>query len=115
VVGDRGACRIAVVKATLTFLQQYLMARLQLRLGVSSNGAALAHPASADAVFCQRNAGEIANRAGTADRFTGLLSGSVGFAIVNILTIAVYGLVMLAYDVKLTRSSSALRWSTCCS
>jgi len=94
---------IAVVKATLTFLQQYLMARLQLRLGVSSNGRLLWHILHLPTqYFAQRNAGEIANRAGTADRFTGLLSGSVGFAIVNILTIAVYGLVMLAYDVKLT-------------
>jgi ABC-type bacteriocin/lantibiotic exporter with double-glycine peptidase domain len=52
--------------------------------------------------FAQRNAGEIASRSGIADRFTGLLSGSVGFAIVNLLTIAVYALVMMTYSPRLT-------------
>jgi NHLM bacteriocin system ABC transporter peptidase/ATP-binding protein len=94
---------IAIVKALLTFLQQYLMARLQLRLGVSSNGRLLWHILHLPtAYFSQRNAGEIANRTTIADRFTGLMSGSVGFAVVNIMTILVYGLVMLAYNARLT-------------
>lgn len=93
---------IALAKALLVFLQQSLMARLQLRLGVTSNGRLLWHILHLPtAYFSQRNAGEIANRTTIADRFTGLIAGSVGFAVVNILTITVYGAVMMAYNVRL--------------
>lgn len=94
---------LAITRASMVLIQHHLMARLQLRLGVTSNGQLLWHilhlPA---AYFAQRNSGEIANRTTTADRLTGLLSGSVGFALVNILTIAIYAIVMLTYSPRLT-------------
>ncbi|MEA3151498.1 MAG: hypothetical protein QOD56_2437, partial [Gammaproteobacteria bacterium] len=55
---------IAVVKALLTFIQQVLMARLQLQLGVTSNGRMLWHILHLPtAYFSQRNSGDVANRA----------------------------------------------------
>ncbi len=81
-----GLATLAVTRALMVLLQHHLMARLQLRLGVTSNGQLLWHILHLPtAYFSQRNAGEIANRTTTADRLTGLLSGSVGFAIVNLL------------------------------
>jgi NHLM bacteriocin system ABC transporter peptidase/ATP-binding protein len=97
-----GLVGLALVRAMITLLQHHLMARLQLRLGVSSNGQLLWHILHLPTgYFAQRNAGEIANRTAIADRFTNLLSGSVGFAIVNMLTIAVYAAVMSAYSPRL--------------
>jgi len=97
-----GLVALALTRATMVLLQQHLMARLQLRLGVTSNGQLLWHILHLPtAYFAQRNAGEIANRTTTADRLTGLLSGSVGFALVNLLTIAVYAIVMLTYSPRL--------------
>ncbi len=98
-----GLIGLAVGRATMVLLQHHIMARLQLRLGVTSNSQLLWHilhlPTN---YFAQRNAGEIANRTSVADRFTGLLSGSVGFALVNLLTIAIYALVMVTYSPRLT-------------
>ena len=98
-----GLLALALARAIMVGLQHHLMARLQLRLGVASNSQLLWHilhlPMN---YFAQRNAGEIASRSSIADRFTGLLSGSVGFAIVNLLTIAVYALVMMTYSPRLT-------------
>ena len=97
-----GLAALALARATMVMLQHYLMARLQLRLGVSSNGQLLWHilhlPTN---YFAQRNAGDIANRTTIADRLTGLLSGRVGFALVNLLTIAVYAAVMVTYSARL--------------
>jgi NHLM bacteriocin system ABC transporter peptidase/ATP-binding protein len=94
---------LAITRASIVLIQHHLMARLQLRLGVTSNGQLLWHILHLPAgYFAQRNAGEIANRTTTADRLTGLLSGSVGFALVNILTIAVYAIVMVTYSPRLT-------------
>jgi NHLM bacteriocin system ABC transporter peptidase/ATP-binding protein len=93
---------IAVVKALLTFIQQFLMARLQVQLGVTSNGRILWHILHLPtAYFSQRNSGDVANRVTIADRFTGLVSGSVGFAIINVATVAIYAIVMLTYNVRL--------------
>jgi NHLM bacteriocin system ABC transporter peptidase/ATP-binding protein len=98
-----GLAALAVTRALMAWLQHHLMARLQLRLGVSSNGQLLWHILHLPiGYFAQRNAGEIANRTSVADRFSGLLSGSVGFALVNLLTIAVYALVMATYSPTLT-------------
>lgn len=98
-----GLLALAVARGSMVMLQHHVMARLQLRLGVTSNSQLLWHilhlPTN---YFAQRNAGEIAGRTSIADRFTGLLSGSVGFAIVNLLTIAIYALVMLTYSPRLT-------------
>ena len=97
-----GLVVLALTRATMVFLQHHLMARLQLRLGVTSNGQLLWHILHLPTgYFAQRNAGEIANRTTIADRLTGLLSGSVGFALVNLLTIAVYAIVMLTYSPRL--------------
>jgi NHLM bacteriocin system ABC transporter peptidase/ATP-binding protein len=94
---------LAAVRAAMVLIQQHLMARLQLRLGVASNGQLLWHILHLPTgYFAQRNAGEIANRTATADKFSGLLSGPVGFALVNLMTIAVYALVMVTYNVRLT-------------
>src|SRR4051812_31527769 len=61
---------LAAVRAAMVLVQQHLMARLQLRLGVVSNGQLLWHILHLPTgYFAQRNAGEIANRTSTADKF----------------------------------------------
>jgi ABC-type bacteriocin/lantibiotic exporter with double-glycine peptidase domain len=51
--------------------------------------------------FAQRNGGELASRAALGDRLSGLMSGSLLIAVVNLLAITVYGAVMLGYDLLL--------------
>ncbi len=98
-----GMAGAAALRMLLTWLQQYNLARFNVRLGLISNGRLLWHilhmPMN---FFAQRNSGELANRAALGDRLSSLMSGSLLIAIVNLLAITVYGAVMLSYDLLLT-------------
>jgi NHLM bacteriocin system ABC transporter peptidase/ATP-binding protein len=93
----------AALRMLLVWLQQYSLARFNVRLGLISNGRLLWHilhmPMN---FFAQRNSGELANRAALGDRLSSLMSGSLVVAFVNLLAITIYGAVMLSYDLLLT-------------
>jgi NHLM bacteriocin system ABC transporter peptidase/ATP-binding protein len=98
-----GLVGAAALRMLLTWLQQYSLARFNVRLGLISNGRLLWHilhmPMN---FFAQRNSGELANRAALGDRLSSLMSGSLIVAFVNLLAITIYGAVMLSYDLLLT-------------
>jgi len=91
------------LKTLLVYLQQRVLARFQVQLGVKTSGRVLWQILHLPiAFFAQRNSGDLANRLSFADRLSGLLSGSVAIALINLLTIFAYGLVMASYDLPLT-------------
>jgi NHLM bacteriocin system ABC transporter peptidase/ATP-binding protein len=97
-----GVAAIAVGKGLLTFLQQRTLARFQVKLGVATSGRVLWHILRLPmGFFAQRNGGEITNRLMVSDRLTGLLSGSLAVTFIGLLSIAIYAVVMLAYNVPL--------------
>jgi NHLM bacteriocin system ABC transporter peptidase/ATP-binding protein len=97
-----GLVAAALARMLLVWLQQHSLSRFNVRLGMVSNGRLLWHilhmPMN---FFAQRNGGELASRAALGDRLSGLMSGSLLIAIVNLLAITVYGAVMLGYDLLL--------------
>jgi len=98
-----GMVAAALLRMLLVWLQQFSLSRFNVRLGLVSNGRLLWHvlPLPMN-FFAQRNGGELANRASLGDRLSGLMSGSLLIAIVNLLAITIYGAVMLSYDLLLT-------------
>ncbi|MET4067347.1 NHLM bacteriocin system ABC transporter peptidase/ATP-binding protein [Bradyrhizobium sp. S3.2.6] len=97
-----GIAAIALAKGLLTFLQQRTLARFQVKLGVDTSGRVLWHILRLPmAFFAQRNSGEITNRLMVSDRLTGLLSGSLAVTFIGLLSIVIYAVVMLAYNVPL--------------
>ncbi len=98
-----GMVAAALLRMLLVWLQQFSLSRFNVRLGLVSNGRLLWHilhmPMN---FFAQRNSGELASRAGLGDRLSGLMSGSLLIAFVNLLAITIYGAVMLSYDLLLT-------------
>jgi NHLM bacteriocin system ABC transporter peptidase/ATP-binding protein len=94
---------VALVKGIITFLQQRTLARFQVRYGVSTSGRLLWQILHLPVpFFAQRNSGDVANRLTAADRLTGLISGSLAVALINLLVIAIYAAVMATYDAPLT-------------
>ena len=93
---------VAIGRGLLTFLQQRILARFQVRFGLTTSGRVLWHTLRLPiAFFAHRNSGEIANRITIADRLTSVLSGSVTVTLINLLAISAYAAVMLTYDVHL--------------
>jgi NHLM bacteriocin system ABC transporter peptidase/ATP-binding protein len=97
-----GVAAVAALRMLLTYLQHHVIGRLQVRLGIASNARLLWHILHMPILFfAQRNGGEVANRAGIGDRLSGLLTGSLAVAAVNLLAIVALGAVMLTYDLAL--------------
>jgi NHLM bacteriocin system ABC transporter peptidase/ATP-binding protein len=98
-----GLIAAALLRMLLVWIQQAGLSRFNVRLGLVSNGRLLWHVLHMPMnFFAQRNGGELANRAALGDRLSGLMSGSLLIACVNLLAIVVYGIVMLSYDLSLT-------------
>jgi NHLM bacteriocin system ABC transporter peptidase/ATP-binding protein len=103
-----GMLGVAAVRMLLTWLQQHILARLNVRLGLHSNGRLLWHILHLPtAFFAQRSGGELANRSALGDRLSSLMSGSLLSAFVSLLAITVYAAVMAGYDLALTAVAMA--------
>lgn len=93
----------ALLRATLTWLQQRYLLRLQTKLSVSMSGKLFWHALRLPIEFYgQRYAGEIGSRVTINDRIAQLLSGQLATAALNVLTVVFYVALMLQYSVFLT-------------
>jgi NHLM bacteriocin system ABC transporter peptidase/ATP-binding protein len=98
-----GLLAAAALRMLLTWLQRQVLARLNVRMGLQSNGRLLWHILHLPiAFFSQRSVGELANRSSLGDRLNGLMANSLIAAFVNLITIVVYAAVMAGYDLALT-------------
>ncbi len=88
-----------LMRAGITWLQQSLLLRLELKLSLTMAQQLLRHVLRLPmAFFNQRAPGEIANRVSAADRVAGLLTGDLAATFLNAVTAAVLGLVMIAFQ-----------------
>jgi NHLM bacteriocin system ABC transporter peptidase/ATP-binding protein len=92
-----------VVQAVLTWLQEYYLLRLEMKLALSTSSRFFRHilrlPMS---YFGQRFAGEIGSRVALNDRVARVLSGQLATTIIDATMTIFYVALMLVYDVFLT-------------
>jgi NHLM bacteriocin system ABC transporter peptidase/ATP-binding protein len=109
----------ALVVATLTFLQQRYLLRLEARLAISTSARFLWHVLHLPLqFFTQRFPGEIASRVGINDRVAQLLSGELATTMLAAVVVVFYALLMFRYDPVLAAivvataalNIAALRW-----
>jgi len=92
----------AVLYGGLTWLQQHVLVRLQLRLAVTTSARFLRHLLGLPiAFYAQRYAGEVGSRLGFNDRVAQLLSGQLATNLLAVLVSLFYIAVMLQYDTAL--------------
>jgi len=93
----------ALVRAGLTWLQQYYLLRYETKLAVSSSAKFLLHIFKLPIeFFSQRMAGEIVARIQLNDNVANLLSNQLSINLLNLVMVVFYVVVMLYYNVTLT-------------
>jgi NHLM bacteriocin system ABC transporter peptidase/ATP-binding protein len=90
------------LQAAFTFLQQSSLARLQTKFAMTWSARFYYHllrlPLS---FFAERHAGDLSNRFKYVDRVAGLVAGQLTIGLMNLVSVAFYGVIMLLYDVGL--------------
>lgn len=93
----------AFLRLGLTWMQQYFLLRLQTKLSVIASGEFFWHVLRLPiGFFAQRYGGEIGSRVSLNDRIATLVAGDLGLTILNLVTMAIYALIMIQYDPLLT-------------
>jgi NHLM bacteriocin system ABC transporter peptidase/ATP-binding protein len=93
----------AIMRAVVTWIQQYYLLRLESRLAIGTSSSFLWHILRLPVQFyTQRYAGDISARVALNDKVARLLAGDLANAVLNMLVIAFYAVLMLQYDVVLT-------------
>jgi NHLM bacteriocin system ABC transporter peptidase/ATP-binding protein len=93
----------ALARMGLTWLQQSHLLKLQTKLSVGPSSGFMWHVLRLPiGFFAQRYAGEIATRTQLNDRVAGLIAGDLATAGLNMLTMVIFALLMLQYNVALT-------------
>lgn len=98
-----GMLLTALLRATLVWLQQSYLLRLETRLALASSADFLWHVLRLPIdFFSQRHAANIAQRVGANDNIAQLVSGELATNAVALVTLVFYAAVMFAYDAVLT-------------
>ena len=94
-----GLAITAVLHTGLTWLQQTCLARMEAKLAITATTRFFMHILTLPlAFFGQRHAGDLAARVGSNDRVAQMLSGQLAYSAADMLSIAVFGAVLFAYD-----------------
>ncbi len=94
-----GLLTVAVVQASLIWLQRTMLARMATKLAMAGSVRFLWHVVSLPMQFFgQRSLGDLATRIASNDSIATLLSSGLAVSAVNLLTALVYGIAMFAYD-----------------
>ncbi len=97
-----GMAMTALVRATLVWLQQQSLIRLEQRLAVGMGARLLWHILRLPAKFFdQRYAADVADRIGASERVARLLSGQLATSLLNVTSLVFYAVVMVTYNVGL--------------
>lgn len=92
-----------ILNATLVYLQQYFLLRLETKLALVTSSKFLWHVFHLPiAFFTQRYSGEIGNRVTLNDKVARLLSGDLANAALSAVVVVFYALLMFSYDTILT-------------
>lgn len=93
----------AAARASLTFLQQTYLARLQTRMAISTSSTFLWHVLRLPMdFFAQRYGGEVASRVAINDEVADLLTGRLATTVLSLVTVIFYAALMFGYDPLLT-------------
>ena len=96
-------CLTALIRGTLTWLQEYYLLKFQTRLAISSSAKFLTHIISLPVeFFAQRMGGDLVSRIQLNDKVATLLSGTLSINALNLVMVVFYMIVMFYYDVMLT-------------
>lgn len=104
-----GLALTAVARATLTWLREECLIRLETRLSVAQSSRFLWHVLRLPKRFFDaRRAGDIAGRIGLNDRLASLLSGRLASTLLDLLTVVFFAALMFDYDAELAAIAVAL-------
>jgi NHLM bacteriocin system ABC transporter peptidase/ATP-binding protein len=93
----------ALVTGTVTWLQQNMLLKMEMRMSVNSSAQFFWHVLRLPMeFFAQRNSGDIGSRVESNDRVSQMLSGELATNFVGILLIGFYASFLFRYDVLLT-------------
>jgi len=93
----------ALLRMAITWIQQEHLLKLQTKLSVEGSSKFMWHVLRLPVgFFAQRFGGEIGTRVQMNDRVAQLISGDLASALLNMLTMAIFALLMLQYSVVLT-------------
>ncbi len=98
-----GMVGAAALRASLVWLQQYYLLRLQTKLVLSGASKFFWHVLRLPVgFFAQRYGGEIGARVALNDRIAQLLAGELTVTLVGLMTMLIYSVIMGIYDLPLT-------------
>lgn len=104
-----GIALTALLRALLSWLQQYSLIRMEMSLSLKNTSKFLWHVLHLPMSFhVQRPAGDITMRVNINDQVAALLSGRLGNTFLNLIMIAFYAALMLYYSVPLALVAIAL-------
>jgi len=93
----------AIVFAGLTWLQEFFLLRLQMKLAISTSSHFFWHVLRLPIeFFTQRYGGEIGSRVHINDEVASLVSGKLASNIVSLVVVVFYAVLMFQYDIGLT-------------
>ncbi len=94
---------VVVLQATLTWLQQHYLLRMETKIALTNAGKFFWHIFRLPVIFFQqRSAGDIANRMRSNDQVAAFLSRELAETVIGMMTLVFYLIVMLQYSVYLT-------------
>jgi NHLM bacteriocin system ABC transporter peptidase/ATP-binding protein len=98
-----GMAVAAVMRASLTWLQQHHLMRASTKLAITATGRFLWHVLRLPIeFFMQRYAGEVSGRIASNARVANVMTGDLATSVIGLLTAVFFALLMLRYDVVLT-------------